>query len=370
MASYVKQLKILIQGAGIAGTTLAVLLARMGMKVTLVERSPCMRTSGNPVDVRGEAFATAERLGIVPSLRAVATRVERFAFIDARGRTRAEINSRAPGSSREVEVPRADLATALLNALPDDVEVRFADTIVRIDQDETGVNVTSARGIDQHVDLLICCDGLHSSVRALALDGNERHIQALGLYVASVHTTEIANDPTRVLIYNEPDRALVVHPALGSALAMFLFRSGARVGHTDVDAQRMLLQDCYAGGRWRTEELLKAYADTEDVYFDAVCRVSLPRWRDRRVALLGDAASCASLFGNGSSLAMLGAETLADALDRNRGAPTTALALYEAQHRSRVDPYIRRMGMTGRFMVPRTRAGIQLRNFALQLVGR
>jgi 2-polyprenyl-6-methoxyphenol hydroxylase-like FAD-dependent oxidoreductase len=66
-------------------------------------------------------------------------------------------------------------------------------------------------------------------------------------------------------------------------------------------------------------------------------QVSGPWWRGR-VALVGDAASCVSLFGDGSSLAMAGASTLAEELATNPGDHRVAFRRYEASHRTLVDP--------------------------------
>ena len=52
-----------ISGAGVAGPTLAYLLARHGFRPTVVERAGGLRSSGNPVDVRGPALPVAERDG-------------------------------------------------------------------------------------------------------------------------------------------------------------------------------------------------------------------------------------------------------------------------------------------------------------------
>src|SRR4249920_3875151 len=53
---------LLISGAGIAGSTLAVLASRAGFAVTVVERAAGERSSGSPVDVHGRAYAVAESL--------------------------------------------------------------------------------------------------------------------------------------------------------------------------------------------------------------------------------------------------------------------------------------------------------------------
>ena len=81
-----KQRTVLISGAGVAGPTLAYWLARSGFPPTVVERAEGQRSSGNPVDVRGEAMEVAERMGVLPRLRAAATRVSGLAFVNATGR--------------------------------------------------------------------------------------------------------------------------------------------------------------------------------------------------------------------------------------------------------------------------------------------
>ncbi|MBB6406444.1 2-polyprenyl-6-methoxyphenol hydroxylase-like FAD-dependent oxidoreductase, partial [Arthrobacter sp. AZCC_0090] len=64
---------------------------------------------------------------------------------------------------------------------------------------------------------------------------------------------------------------------------------------------RRLVATTYAGGGWLTTLALEAWGASDDRYFDAIARVDVPRWTAGRVVLLGDAASCISLFGEGSS---------------------------------------------------------------------
>ena len=73
--------------------------------------------------------------------------------------------------------------------------------------------------------------------------------------------------------------------------------------------------DVYAGSGWRVPDILQRFQESDDVYFDAVSRVGLDAWSRGRCVLVGDAASCVSLFGEGSSMAIIGAATLAAALN-------------------------------------------------------
>lgn len=81
--------------------------------------------------------------------------------------------------------------------------------------------------------------------------------------------------------------------------------------------------------------------------------------------MLGDAAGCISLFGEGSSSAIVGAKTLAEAIARHPCDPSSAFADYEYTHRKYVRPLQRGAGIASRLLVPKTRSGITIRNAAL-----
>jgi hypothetical protein len=120
-------------------------------------------------------------------------------------------------------------------------------------------------------------------------------------------------------MHNEPGTAVALHPGTGSPLAAFMFRTPARIDHRDSDASRELLRRVYRNVGWRTRELLSAYLATGDRYFDSISKIRMSSWSRGRVTLLGDAASCVSLFGDGSSSAMEGggnARRVADLVTR------------------------------------------------------
>jgi 2-polyprenyl-6-methoxyphenol hydroxylase-like FAD-dependent oxidoreductase len=100
----------------------------------------------------------------------------------------------------------------------------------------------------------------------------------------------------------------------------------------------------------------------DDLYFDSVSQVRLPRWSKGRVTLAGDSASCLSLFGEGSTLAMTGAHTLARELAAAPADPQRAFDRYETAHRAVVAPKLNGYRMGAAMLLPSTRAGILTRN--------
>jgi 2-polyprenyl-6-methoxyphenol hydroxylase-like FAD-dependent oxidoreductase len=367
-----RPMKILISGAGIAGTTLAYWLAQRGFQATVVERSAGLRSSGSPVDVRGPAVEVAARMGIMPRLRAAATDVTRLTFVNAAGRRVGRISMRAMQSTagdREVEVPRGDLSTILRDATRDRAEFLWDDSIVALDQDDNGVNVTFDRAAPRRFDLVVGTDGLHSAVRRLSFGAETEFVRHMGIYVATLPIGTPAEDRHEVLMYNAPGTAVSVHPSTGQALAAFMFRSPAvpDYNHRDTAQHRRLLTTAFAGGAWRVPELLDRVRASDDLYFDSVSQVRLPEWSRGRVVLLGDAASCVSLFGDGSTLAMAGAATLADELAATPKDHGSALRRYEHSHRARVEPKQRNVSSAAAMLIPATRGGIHARNLALKL---
>jgi len=55
---------VLISGASIAGPSLAFWLRRYGFDVVVVERSPTMRSGGQPIDIRGAALDVVTQMGL------------------------------------------------------------------------------------------------------------------------------------------------------------------------------------------------------------------------------------------------------------------------------------------------------------------
>jgi 2-polyprenyl-6-methoxyphenol hydroxylase-like FAD-dependent oxidoreductase len=361
---------VLISGAGVAGPTLAHWLGRAGFRPTVVERAAGLRSSGSPVDVRGPAARVADEMGITAKLHEARTGTTALTFVDDAGRRTGRVAMNALGSGDDVELPRTDLAAILHDAARDHAEFVFHDSITELRQDDGGVDVTFERGAPRRFDLVIGADGLHSAVRRLAFGPEHAFVEHMGVYIATLPLAEPAADRTELVLYNSPGRAVAVHPSRGHAIAAFLFRGAAVPGfdHRDTALHRRMLDAAYAGAGWRVPELLERVREADDVYFDSVSRVRMDRWATGRVVLAGDAASCVSLFGDGSTLAMAGGFTLAGELGRTPDDFAGAFRRFEAAHRKLVEPQQRSVSTAAAMLIPATRRGLVARNLGTRLV--
>jgi 2-polyprenyl-6-methoxyphenol hydroxylase-like FAD-dependent oxidoreductase len=355
--------RILISGASIAGLTAAHWLARHGFHPTIVERAPGLRPGGNGVDLRDQAVDIAEHMGIMPQVRAAATDVQGTKFVDANDRSVARIDM--TGAS-EVEIMRGDLVALLHQATGPGVEYIFGDSIRRLEQDGDGVTVTFDHADTRRFDLVIGADGLHSTVRRLAFGPDSEYIRHKDHYYAFANADAALGENRWVTMYNLPGKMAGIWRSgnHAQAKAYFIFRSPALAyDYRDAGQHKRLVREAFASETsWRIKELLAAAQADPDFYFDALSQVHMDSWFAGRVALVGDAAWCASpASGAGAELALVGAYRLAGELAAADGNHQIAFPRYQDSHRALVREK-QKIGTNVRLMVPKTAAGRRVRN--------
>ncbi|WP_067711288.1 FAD-dependent monooxygenase [Nocardia yamanashiensis] len=370
-----KNERILVAGAGIAGLTLAYWLARDGFRPTVVERAASIRTGGQGVDIRDEAVDIVERMGLLSEIRAAATDVAGMRFVDNTDAELARIDMQAVRDkydSTEVEIMRGDLVRLLHEATSAAVEFRFGDSITALGQDADGVTVTFENSPPERFDLVVGAEGLHSSVRRLAFGPENEFVHFLGHYFA-FGNADAALGPDRWVTMHNPQPGSMAgiyrsgaHP---QAKAYFMFRSPEReYDHRDRESARQLLQEHFGvESGWQVKELLAGALDDPELYFDALAQVRMDAWSKGRIVLVGDAAYCASpVSGAGAELAIVGAYRLAAELAAAAGDFASAFLRYERSHRPLVARK-HRIGPNLRLMVPKTRLGMSVRNIIARL---
>jgi 2-polyprenyl-6-methoxyphenol hydroxylase-like FAD-dependent oxidoreductase len=367
-------LNVLISGAGIAGCTLAYWLARYGHAATVVERGDALRSSGAPVDVRGPAAPIVEQMGIGQRLQDARTRVAGLSLLDGAGHRRAHIDLvgfRRSMTMRHVELPRGDLATILHEASRDTAEFIFGDSIASLAQDDRAVEVTFERSGRRRFDLVIGADGLHSIVRRLVFGPEARFLHHAGLYVATLPLPRALDPQGEIAVLNAPGRCVALHPSRDTPVAAFIFwnREIVDLDHHDADAHKKRVAEAFRDLGWKVPEILAAVRTSTALYFDAVSQVMMTDWARGRTALVGDAASCVSLFGDGSTLAIAGAHALASALAESPDDHAAAFRRYQSRHGKLVAGKQRNLTRVASMLVPRTERGIVWRNRVVGLVG-
>jgi len=357
-------MRVLVSGAGVAGPAVATALGRHGIEVTVVEAAARLRTSGFAVDFRGETHMKVLRaLGVLEELKAVQTHGGAMEAVDEHGRRIFRLPEEFAGG--EVEVRRSDLSRILYERSLIHADYLFGDTITGLTETAGGVRADFARAASQTFDLVIGADGMHSGVRRLAFGAEQDHVKHLGYYIAGWGLPNDRGYGTTQTSYNIPGRMAAVNADFRDptkAGALFVF-TGARVDvdWRDLDRQKRMINDAFAGMRWHVPHLLDTLRDVDEMYFDSISRVHVPRWTTGRFALLGDAAWGVTLGGMGVGTAIVGAYVLAGELSQARGDHRTALAAYEQRMRGYAGRW-QKGASPGQFLAPSNAALLWLRN--------
>ncbi|SFN34837.1 FAD-dependent monooxygenase [Variovorax sp. OV329] len=359
---------VLISGASMAGLSAAYWFARLGHQVTVVERSDGLRPGGAPIDVRGRAIGTAQRMGILARIDDEKVRVlEPAKVLDGTGAQVATLDLRwfANETDEDTEITRDRLNQILLGAIPEGVEFRFRTSIASIADGAAGVDIAFTDGSAGHYDLVVGADGLHSNVRKLAFGPEKDYVRHFGYYVALV---DLPNDRAwQRGMLNVPGLTIAVRDAGDGPQGMMLVASSELdYDYRDLDAQRGLIGDFLSRvDAWQVPALRAAFTDpaAKGFYFDSVSQTHMPSWIQGNVAVIGDAGHCAALLsGMGTTLAMVAAEALANTWTEFGGNTTAASPAYH----ERLRPYVQQcqaFALEGApIMVPATQQALDERN--------
>lgn len=304
-------MKAIIVGAGIAGLAAALRLRQAGWEVLVLERAQSRRRGGYALHLFGPGYDTADRIGILPALRA-----RDFGPLDL---IRVGVGGRrlftVPGPAvqtlfggRNLNLLRSDVEDVLHDEVQGKVEIRYGTTVDAVTQDATAVHVVLNDGSETSADLLIGADGRHSRVREL-LFGPERQFSSdIGHMIATF-------TPERIPSWL-PERSIASLMVRGRVLNVLNLAPGRTAAFLawetsgSADAQQMLIEASRA--------LPGLVPPTGSVSFGTGSQINADRWVKGRVVLLGDAAWLVTPFAaRGASLALTGADLLAIALQRN-----------------------------------------------------
>jgi 2-polyprenyl-6-methoxyphenol hydroxylase-like FAD-dependent oxidoreductase len=313
-----------IAGAGIAGLSAAIMLARGGWSVRVHERSPEVRELGTGIQIKNNAIEVLEAIGLFERLRPQGFRLERARLRDSHGRVMQE--RVLTGKSRVYTFLRQPLIETL-RAAAEEARVEIVTNSQAVAADPAGELVLQD-GRRLAADLVIAADGAQSRLReALGVGGSYRSL------------------PTVVNRYLLPTRAITPEPVTTEH-----WSGRYRIGIMPCgDDMSFIFQVCPQGDRtasalpidhacWskafprlgREIELLRGAPALRHNFSLVRC----PHWHKGRVAIIGDAAhALPPTLGQGAGLALMNAQALVLALGQGR-AVEEALPRWEAAVRA------------------------------------
>ena len=320
------EMRIGIVGAGTAGLAAAALYARAGHAVEVLERAPDPGPVGAGLLLQPTGMAVLERLGVLEEVRAGAARIERVVGTTVGGRRFMDL---AYAGEHGLGVHRGALFTALRGAAERDGARVLA-----------GAEVVGRRRVHELVDaggatygpydLIVGADGARSTVRRFLPLKARIHEHRWGALWG------VFGDPSNAFhgvldqYFDGARRMAGFLPTGGDAVSLFwsirldrieAARAAGLAAFRDELLSLAPVAEPLMGGLRSFDQLLPA----------AYRQISLPRWHDGTVVLVGDAAHALSpQLGQGANLALMDAAALVDA---------PSLDAYEAARRKQARFY-------------------------------
>ncbi|NUP06361.1 MAG: FAD-dependent monooxygenase [Polyangiaceae bacterium] len=345
--------RTVIVGCGIGGPVLAMALQRAGITSTVYEARRGAEPEGGFLGVAPNGMNVLATLGLAAAVEELGFPSRGMVFVNANDKMIGSIDQttdEARFGKAMIMIRRAELHRALCDeAERRGIEIVFGARCTAIDAtDPRYVTATFEGAPAARADVLVGCDGIHSRVRNVAVDGAKpptyTGLLNYGGY-SRVPGLQLEVGWTRFLFGRRAFFGMLGAP--DGQIWWFHNRSaeraeGAPAGSTAIEA----MLDAHTGDAAIVSDILRNTTELGGPWpvFDML---SNPRWVNGRIALVGDSAHAVSPHaGQGASLAIEDALVVAKCL-RDVDDPVVALSTYERLRRNRVEDIVKQGRRTG-----------------------
>jgi len=336
---------VAVVGAGGGGAVLALALAQKGIKTIVLDPA-----QGPPKGLRGEILQpnrqqVLDRLGILPSLPADATRAVRiFHFCRAGGRRLCSIDYGdlpAPYNRAIVTMPNVahHAIVDAINKQPS-ASLRYGASFTNLLREGNRVVGITTQGPNGSgtikAKLVVGADGAFSKVRTALNIAADLHLYPDGYLIAIVESPEPLSES---FYYVGHKQILGLFPATGNKVYLFYMIPS---GSYDAIKQRgiAVLQRNWAEIAPQFTRLFQNLTDWNQTAYMPTGRVRVPTWVADGAVLIGDAAHAMNPHASqGRMQAMVDAMVLADVIEScvsDGDWSAQHLSVYEKTRRSHV----------------------------------
>ncbi|GAA99620.1 uncharacterized protein L969DRAFT_16921 [Mixia osmundae IAM 14324] len=345
-------MSILVSGAGIGGPHFAYWATKAGFDVTVIEKAPKLRKSGQNVDIRDAALEIIKRTGTYEQILASSTGEEGLYVVDANNRVwgswLVDKSGKNASPTSENEILRGTLADVLYQATKERVEYIFGDHITAVTDLDDGVQVGFASGKpERKFDLLVCADGMYSSTRKLIFpELGKTCLKSLGVVMAYFAVPLQKTDDMFARVWTTTaGRCLFIRPdKLGVMRSFLITRKTAifdDIYKVSPEKQKQMFYEAWQGAGYETQRIIDGMMKDDDFYVQDVIQVKTETWSRGHSTLLGDAGYCPSVFtGMGTSLAILAGYVLAGELMVAKKGDKVDVAQALEGYQAKLRPYV------------------------------
>jgi 2-polyprenyl-6-methoxyphenol hydroxylase-like FAD-dependent oxidoreductase len=329
--------EVLIVGAGIAGLSAARALCLAGRSVEVIERESEWSIEGSGLGLYPNAIRALHALRLAEEVRASGHEVRVARYFDRRGDLLGEVIAPWTGLDQpQIELRRRSLHNALIKGV--ETPIRMGTTVAQLERSAEGVVVTLSDQTTAFYRLVIGADGVGSTMRALVAPVEARYVGQMfwrGLVEQSCGIDDIT-------VWIAHSRYFGITP-VGDGGARWFAQLGVEKPLTSEEGTYERLQEAFADFCEPLPEILKLVDTERQFHCGPAMSVDSPRWYDRGVLLVGDAAHALSpVSGQGAAMAFEDAVVLAEELGGTHDLQS-GLAAFERRRRTRIEALRRRV---------------------------
>ena len=314
--------RVIIAGGGIGGLGAALMLARRGVPVTVLERAAEFKEVGAGLQLAPNITRMLDEVGVLADLLPHAVRPRRLVLANAatgEELSRLDLEDAATRyGGPYLVLHRSDLLDTLLRAARAEPAVTLLTDhrVERITDHGDGVTVTCAGGQEVTGRVLVGADGLRSVVRKHVVD-DEPVCSGYVAYrgVVPIETVDRLSDTDDVVVWMGPGCHFVQYPVRGGKLynQVAVFRSQEYLDGKEDWGSPAELDAAYAD--LATPVVAGLASIQRENRWPMYDREPISTWTNGNVTLLGDAAhAMLQYLAQGAGQSLLDGAALADAL--------------------------------------------------------
>lgn len=211
-------IRVLIVGAGPAGLSVARALQNRGIYSDIIEKEDQIRSDGAGIAIPANGSWALNQLGIDISSKALL--IQQMQFTDDQGEILAQekIDAIHPKGAQFYSLGRDELVKQLFSYLDPRIQIKTSTSLRHFSEENNQVRVEFSNGEVKWYDLVIGCDGVHSSLRGQIHPNEVPEFLGLLVWRAVVEAPEgmvmpiyMLGSDRLVLLYPMPDHKAYVY---------------------------------------------------------------------------------------------------------------------------------------------------------------
>lgn len=288
-----KDLNVIIAGAGIGGLTAATALQKAGCRVHAYERATELAPIGAAISIWPNGVKVLQALGLAEAIRDTGGDMRAMSYSDQTGKllTRFSLGALYEHvNQRAIPIARAELQRILLESVGLE-SISLGVAIEGYEEDEDGVSVKLSSGETIRGDLLIAANGTHSTLRNLVTGKQiDRRYCGYVNWNGRVRADSALGDGHEWAQYVGEDKRVSLMP-MGGGEFYFFFDVPLPQGTPNIrERYREELKEHFAGWAPPVQRLIEQLDPAMIARLEIYDTERLPCLVSKRVALLGDSA--------------------------------------------------------------------------------